>query len=212
MVAWGPFKKQVATHPRTWTLATAAKQGVAWGYRWKLAQWPGAAVRFSMRGGTFRAEGAGRLTVVTPAGKTVKAALPFSLKGKSTKPRKLPKSTKPLLSTDKTPPVKVAVSPTKVTGAQPLTVSFTTTSALPVAQEYELVITYINGGCGQTSAARVRQPAVGKVVSATLSPPADPAQPAWCKGTAYAAVLAVDRKSTGFVLGDILGYVPVTVS
>jgi S-formylglutathione hydrolase FrmB len=208
LLAWKPFKKVVA-QPRTWTLATAAKAGNAWGYAWKLAQWPGAVVRFSMSNGRFKAEGEGKLTVVTPQGKTVKAALPFSLKGKTV--RRLPKSKKKLLSVERVGPVKITVSPAKVSGAQPLTVSFTTTQALPADQEYEVGLIYTSGGCGQTVATRARQPAKGKVVSVTLSPASDAAHPTWCPGGAIVGVLAVDKTKPGFVLGDILGFTPITI-
>lgn len=205
MVAWKPFKK-VTSAPRTWTLATANKAGDAWGYRWKLAGWPGSAVRLSYANRTFKAEGYGEMTVVTPQGKTVKATLPFSLKG--TKVKKIKRVKGPLLTTDKTEPVKPSVTPANPSPTSPVTVTFTTTQALPKSKVYEIGITYISGGCGQTVVTRVDQPAKGKVVTATLAPPAD--KPAWCAGMAVAGVLAVDRGTTGFVLGDILGYQPLT--
>ncbi|WCB96945.1 hypothetical protein DSM104299_05715 [Baekduia alba] len=207
MLAWKPFKKVVAT-PKTWTLATAAKQGDAWGYQWKLAQWPGSAVRLSLAAGTFTAEGYGKMTVVTPKGKTVKATLPFALKGASTKAKHIARVKKPLLTIDRLAPIKVVVAPAAPTATSPITVTFTTTQALAASKVYEIGLTYVSGGCGQTVVARVTQPAKGKVVTATLSPSAD--KPAWCAGTAVAGVLAVAKSSTGFALGDILGYQQVT--
>jgi S-formylglutathione hydrolase FrmB len=204
-LAWNPFKK-VVTAPKRWTLYTASTSGNAWGYQWKLAQPPGSAVKLSYANKTFKAEGYGKMTVVTPQGKTVKATLPFTLKGKKVK--KIKRVRGPLLTTDKPVPVTVGVTPAAPTATSPITVSFTTTSALARGKVYEIGLTYISGGCGQTVVARVDQPAKGKVVTATLTPPAD--KPQWCAGQAVAGVLAVDKTSTGFALGDILGYKMLT--
>jgi S-formylglutathione hydrolase FrmB len=207
-LAWHPFKK-VATAPRRWTLFTADRQGDAWGYEWSLPQYPGSAVKLSYVNKTFKAEGWGKMTVVTPQGKRVKATLPFTLKG--TKVKRIARAKGALLTTDKPVPVTVNVTPATIAAGSttPITVSFTTTSALPASKVYEIGLTYTSGGCGQTVISRVTQPAKGKTVTVTLNPPAD--RPTWCAGAPVAGVLAVGKNTTGFALGDILGYKLLTI-
>jgi hypothetical protein len=167
-----------------------------------MAAFPGSAVKLTYINKTFKAEGYGRMTIVTPQGRTLRGTLPFTIKGKKLK--RVKKAKGPLLTTDKPVPVTVGVSPAAPTATSPITVSFTTTSPLPKGRVYEIGLTYTGGGCGQTVVARVDQPAKGKLVTATLTPPAD--RPQWCKGSAVAGVLAVGKDTTGFALGDILGY------
>ncbi|WP_027005107.1 alpha/beta hydrolase [Conexibacter woesei] len=204
-LAWHPFKRVVSA-PKRWTMYTASKQGDAWGYQWKMAAFPGSAVKLSYINKTFKAEGYGRMTIVTPQGRTLRGTLPFTIKGKTLK--RVKKAKGPLLTTDRPVPVTVTVTPATPTATSPVTVSFKTTEALPASKVYEIGITYTAGGCGQTVIQRVTQPAKGKVVTATLTPPAD--RPQWCKGSAVAGVLAVGRNTTGFALGDILGYQMLT--
>jgi hypothetical protein len=109
-------------------------------------------------------------------------------------------------------PVKLRVTPAKPGGNRPLTVSFRTTQALAAAKRYGIVVISTAPGCQHTVATYATQPAKGRLVTVKLLPTGDPVHPrdTWCAGSAIVAAMTVDKGSTEFSLGQLLGQLSIT--
>lgn len=76
---WGLFGA-VPDAPGRWTYATVAQSGEMWGLRFRFAAPPTTLIEFSRSGERLKASGAGAVTVTTPEGCRLTAALPFDLR------------------------------------------------------------------------------------------------------------------------------------
>jgi S-formylglutathione hydrolase FrmB len=211
MLAWQPFKPVVA-NPSSWTFDTVETAGTAWGYKFNFGRYtpPKQIAELSLSHGVFSARGAGQLTITLPNGKQLSGKLPFDISDRTLHevahaPLPDPVGGYQTLDSVKPQVVKQAASPTS-----PFTVSFVTTQALPRTEEYEVGTEEIGTGtCQDTSFVRISQPAKGKLVRATVSPPADATTPdTWCPGVSYVGVTVVPNPSP-FVTGTVIGYTTI---
>jgi S-formylglutathione hydrolase FrmB len=212
LLAWNPFKR-VPAQPRKWQFTTVATRGTAWQYRFAFKKPPSGLVRFAQDGATLTAQGKGTVTLTAAGGLRVTAKLPFRLKGGEATPLKGQSVVKPTVPVAAAP-IKVAVTPAAPQAGDPITVSFTTTQALPADQEYAVAFLSLGGeSCAQVVVARISQPAKGQPVTATLRPDGDPAHPrtTWCPGAAAVGVVAVKKGGEVSVAGDILGYATLSL-
>jgi S-formylglutathione hydrolase FrmB len=215
MLRWNPYKPVRAT-PKKWTFTTVETNGTAWNYKFAFSRYapPTKVIQFSLSHGVFAARGGGVVTITPPGGKPVTGKIPFDIvKGKVAE---IKHAGTPHVAGgyQKIVPIKMTVTP-PATDTGPIRISFTTAQTLPPGYEYNIgaeAVSLGGGACSDTVFQRVPAPSKGKLVTVSLSPPADATTPnTWCHGTTYAGVSELPKGSPATALGTFLGYTGFTV-
>lgn len=217
MMTWNPFKRVVSV-PSHWTFDTADELGTVWGYQYSFDRHhpPTQIIQFSYARKVLTVTGGGRMKLTTPTGQRLTGRIPFQVR--AGKVVELTHAAKPHVvgGYAKVVPVKpVATQPVKGSTA-PVQVSFTTTQALPAGEEYQVAVAALDltgsSTCSSTGFAHVVQPAVGKVVTVSISPPSTATTPnTWCPGGAAAAVTIVPKNGPPLLIGTLLGYATLSL-
>lgn len=213
MLAWKPFAP-VTSSPSSWTFTTVETSGQAWNYKFAFNRFapPKQLIQFSLSHGVFSARGGGVVTITPPHGRSVTGHIPFDIRGG--KLVELGHASKPHVTGgyQKLSPISLSITP-PASATSSLTLSFTTTEALPRNEEYQFGAESLSqtiGSCQDTTFTRIYQPAKGRTLTVTLPPPSSSSTPGqWCPGAAYTGVTEVP-KSMANVLGNYLSYKPIT--
>jgi S-formylglutathione hydrolase FrmB len=212
MMTWNPFKR-VVSHPSHWTFDTADELGTVWGYQYSFDRHhpPTQIIQFSYARHVLTVTGGGTMKLTTPTGQRLTGHIPFQVR--AGKVVELRHAAKPHVvgGYEKVVPVKPVATQLVRSPTAPVQVSFTTTQALPAGEEYQVAVAALDltgsSTCSSTAFARVVQPAVGKPVTVSLSPPSTATTPnTWCPGGAAAAVTIVPKNGPPLLIGTLLGY------
>jgi hypothetical protein len=213
MLAWNPFA-HVPASPARWSYATASMSGSAWGYRFAFTTPPTSIEQLSRSGGVLRVRGAGSVKITTPSGRTVSGGVPFDVRGGRVVAARGGAS-RLRGSHRRVVPVHISLGPSAPSSHEPVTVSFTSTSALPKGEQYQvgrIALSDTTGSCDDNVYLRLGAIAKGRRVTATLHAPADATFPnTWCTGRALFDVAAVPTSAPANLPGTILGLARTTI-
>ncbi len=156
------------------------------------------------------------MQLTTPTGQRLTGRIPFQLR--AGKVVELAHAPTPHIAGGfvKVVPVKPVARQLVKSPTAPVQVSFTTTQALPAGDEYQVAVAALDltgaSTCSDTTFARVDQPAAGKLVTVSVSPPSTATTPnTWCPGGAAAAVTLVPKNGPPVLIGTLLGYAALSL-
>jgi S-formylglutathione hydrolase FrmB len=207
LMAQDPFGAAVQAS-RSWRFTTVAQDSEAWGYQFDFSTPPGSLESFAYSRGTLRGVGTGRVTLISPAGKRLRAKLPFVLMhGTLSTGRPGANPNRP-----STLPIPLTLRSRLVARRALLHVSFKT-GHLGAGRAYELKTFQSGSKCTTLSIARVGETQPGHTVRFTIRPGAAPGHPRgeWCKGPGQVNLTVVQKHASSIEIGTLVGEIGFVV-
>jgi S-formylglutathione hydrolase FrmB len=203
-LAWRPFASSDATPP-TWKYTTVAREGDAWGWRFRFQRQPRELVSMTYAKGQLRVLGGGIMSLTTPDGKHHTARLPFEVAGGRVSLLtgvSGPGASVPSSRGD----IPVGLRPYKLTPKQALHVVFRA-KRLPADQVYTLAVRQQVPGCTLNQVHRLGPIRTGKNVTVTIAPDAELGHEAhrWCLGHVKVVLMTTAKQGSGLDLGAFRG-------